>query len=68
MLMSVSGLLGGFVLWLLVRQILVNKVGSHAAAVFFVCMAAGLVLGLWGDSDTILAISRSIHRGSAPAY
>lgn len=68
MLISVLGLVGGFILWLCVRRRLQVKTGQQATVIFFVCLIAGLLVGLWGDADTIRAVVLAINHGPASTY
>ncbi len=68
MLITMFGLLGGFMLWLLVDWKFPAPTEGKALTVCLACLAVGLAVGLWADGDTIRAISLAINRGSAPAY
>jgi hypothetical protein len=68
MLISLIGLGCGFVLWIFVRKKLRHKTGRNATMIFFVCLGLGLVLGLWGDGETIRAIFHVLQHGPAPQY
>jgi len=58
----------GFLCWLIIRQRLRSKIGNRAAAVFLLCLGAGLVVGLWADGDTIRTITHAMYRGPVPRY
>ncbi len=65
---TLSGLLAGFVLWLLLDWKFPASTERKALIVCLSCLMAGLAIGLWADGDTIRAITQAMHRGSVPKY
>ena len=65
---TLSGLLAGFVLWLLLDWKFPASTERKALIVCLTCLIGGLAVGLWADGDTIRAITHAMYRVPAPRY
>ena len=68
MLILLSCVIAGFVLWRCIDRRFPASTELHALIVLLACLALGLVIGLWADGDTIHAITSAIRRGPSPGY